>query len=63
LLSIVVTREGRTTGIVVLKAPNDVLAKKAVEAVRDWRLKPATDREGNPVTARVNVEIYFRLLN
>lgn len=63
LLSIVVTREGRTTGIAVLKAPNDVLAKKAVEAVRDWRLKPATDREGNPVTARVNVEIYFRLLN
>jgi len=61
LLSIVVTPEGRTTGIVVIKAPTDALAQKAVEAVRSWRLKPAMGPDGKAVAARVQVEIFFHL--
>jgi TonB family protein len=61
LLSIIVTPEGHPTGIVVIKAPTDVLAQKAVEAVRSWRLKPATGPDGKAVAARVQVEITFHL--
>ncbi len=61
LLSIIVTPEGHPTGIVVIKAPTDVLAQKAVEAVRSWRLKPAMGPDGKAVAARVQVEITFHL--
>jgi TonB family protein len=61
LLSIIVTPEGHPTGIVVIKAPTDVLAQKAVEAVRSWRLKPAMGPDGTAVAARVQVEITFHL--
>ena len=61
LLSIVVTPEGHPTGIIVIKAPTDALAQRAVEAVRSWRLKPAMGPDGKAVAARVKVEISFHL--
>lgn len=61
-LSIVVTQEGRVTAAKVIKAPDDELARKALEAVRTWRLKPANGPDGKPVPARINVEVWFRLL-
>ena len=41
VLVVTVTIEGNTTNIVVGKSPGLGLTKKAVEAVRKWRFKPA----------------------
>jgi TonB family protein len=35
--------------------------KKAIQAVRQWRFKPAT-KNGAPVSVELQVEVSFRLL-
>jgi len=57
-----VTQDGRVATAKVLKAPNEDLAKKAMEAVRSWKLKPARGPNGRPVTAMVTVEVWFRMM-
>jgi hypothetical protein len=46
----------------VLKAANEDLAKKAMEAVRSWKLKPAMGPNGRSVTAMVTGEVRFRMM-
>lgn len=60
-LDVKVTAEGRVTNIVVVKASHNRLAEKAVEAVRTWKLQPAKDKEGRPVSVRVQIEVTFHL--
>lgn len=62
-LSIVVAQDGRVTGAKVLRAANEEFARKALEAVRTWKLKPAKGPDGKPVAVIVPVEIVFRMLN
>jgi TonB family protein len=57
----VIDQEGRTGKIAVTTASDDGLAVKAIEAVRKWRFKPATDKEGKPVSVLVPIEVTFRL--
>lgn len=59
LLSVVVTAEGQVTSIYVLKGAPFGVTAKAIEAVRQWRLQPAL-KDGNPVPARVALEMTFR---
>lgn len=61
VLSVVVETDGSTSNIEITKALGMGLEQKAVEAVRQWKFKPAT-MAGRPVRARVNVEAAFRLL-
>jgi protein TonB len=61
LLDITVTTEGKATKIVVIRSPSDGLAEKAAEAVKSWRFKPALDKAGNPIQARVQIEVTFHL--
>jgi protein TonB len=61
VLSVVVETDGTTSNIQITKALGMGLDQKAVEAVRQWKFKPAT-MAGKPVRARVNVEVVFRLL-
>jgi outer membrane biosynthesis protein TonB len=46
---------------VVTKANDDGLAKRAIESVREWKFKPATDKEGKAVVVIVPIEVTFRL--
>lgn len=61
LLDVIVSVDGRVLDPIVIKAPNDDFARKAIEAVLSWKLKPATGPAGNPVNSRVQVEIRFRI--
>jgi len=61
VLTLVVETDGTTSDIEVAKALGMGLEQKAVEAVRQWRFKPAT-MAGRPVRMRVNVEVAFRLM-
>jgi periplasmic protein TonB len=60
-LSAVITAEGRATNIQVTKALGHGLDQKAVEAVSEWRFKPAIGPSGKPVSVRQTIEVTFHL--
>ena len=60
-IQIVVTLEGGVRDPKVVAGLNDRQDKKAVEAVTQWRFKPAL-RQGEPVNVRATVEVNFHLL-
>ena len=62
LLEITITPEGRPRDILLLRRLGKGLDEAAIDAVRTWVFKPATDPDGNPVAVRVPVEVNFRLL-
>jgi TonB family protein len=61
IVTLIVETDGTTSNIEVTKPLGKGREEKAVEAVRQWKFKPAT-MAGKPVRARVNVEVAFRLL-
>jgi len=56
-LNLTVDRDGRVTDVDVNEPIPDM--PKLIAAIQNWRFKPATEN-GNPVTARVAVDITFR---
>jgi periplasmic protein TonB len=62
VLQAVITADGRAIDIQVVKGPGLGLEEKAVEAVKDWRFKPAMGPAGKPVPVSVPIEVTFRLL-
>jgi periplasmic protein TonB len=62
VLQVVINSDGRPTSINVVKGPGLGLEEKAVEAVREWRFKPALGPAGKAVAVSVIVEANFRLL-
>jgi len=60
-LLVVINQQGRADRMVVTKANDDSLAKRAIESVRDWKFKPATDKEGKAVVVIVPIEVTFSL--
>jgi TonB family protein len=61
LLDVIVTAEGQITKPMVLKSPSDDLSERALEAVRKWKMKPASGANGKPTDCRVQVEVAFHL--
>jgi TonB family protein len=61
LLMIVVDGNGRTSDIAVKNGLTPDLDKNAVNAVKSWKFKPATDVDGKAVATSVPVEIVFRV--
>jgi len=62
VLQAVITPDGRAIEIEVVKGPGLGLEEKAVEAVKQWRFKPAMGPSGKPVAVVVPIEVTFRLL-
>ena len=62
VLQAVITPDGRAIEIQIVKGPGLGLEEKAVEAVRQWRFKPALGPTGKPVAVIVPIEVTFRLL-
>jgi periplasmic protein TonB len=63
LLSVVISSEGRTKDIKVIRGLGLGLDEKAVEALGTWKFQPARLRKDNtPVPVTANVEINFRLI-
>jgi TonB family protein len=59
-LSVVVTSDGRSDSILVLKGAPFLLNQQAIEAVQKWKFKPA-EKDGKPVRVRVPIEITLRV--
>ena len=62
VLALIVGPNGWPYDIKVSKSLGKGLDEKAIEAVQQWRFKPAT-KNGQPVSVAINVEIQFRLGN
>jgi periplasmic protein TonB len=61
VLSVVIDERGVPTNFKILQPLGLGLDEKAVEAVRQWRFKPAL-RNGKPVAVQAQVDVTFRLL-
>lgn len=61
ILKIVVTGDGRAENAQVMKRAGYGLEKQAIEAVKNWRFKPADGPNGTPVACEVQVEVTFKL--
>ena len=60
-LSMVVTSEGNTDQIKVVKGLGHGLDEKAMDAVSKWKFQPAT-KDGKPVSVEIAVEVDFHLM-
>ena len=60
LLNLIVDREGHPKRIRVIKSLGYGLDENAVEAVRQYVLKPAMEN-GEPVAVEINIDVNFRI--
>jgi TonB family protein len=60
LLEVTIGKDGSPNEIAVVKSPSDAYTEKALKAVKSWRFKPARDKDGNAIAARVPIQITFR---
>ncbi len=60
VISLIVDEQGNPMRVQVVRHLGMGLDKKAVEAVKAYRFKPAM-RFGKPVAVEVNIEVNFRL--
>ena len=61
VLKIVVTADGRAENVQVVKGPGSGLERQAIEAVKNWRFKPADGPDGTPVTCQVAIQVTFKI--
>jgi periplasmic protein TonB len=61
VLDVIISADGRVTNIRVAKGVGLGLDEKAIESVKQWRLKPALGPNGKPVAVRMPIEVTFRL--
>jgi TonB family protein len=59
-LSVIVTKEGRTADIKVIKTLTPGLDQQAMKAVSRWKFEPVA-QDGQACPTRMNVEVSFRL--
>jgi periplasmic protein TonB len=59
-LSLTVGEDGVPADIKLVRGLGMGLDEKAVECLQQWRFQPAT-RDGEPISAKVTVEMNFRL--
>jgi len=62
MLRFILTTKGEPTDIRVTKSLGSGLDEKAIDAVRQWKFKPAT-KDGMPVSVQLMVEVDFHLAN
>jgi len=58
----VVTASGRAVDISILRGLGSGLDEKAIEAVKKWSFKPASDSNGHPIAVAVPMEVTFHLI-
>lgn len=60
-LNVVISSEGRASKISVLRGLSCGLNPQAIEAVKQWRFRPATGADGKPEAVRQIIEVTFHL--
>ncbi len=60
LLSMIVTKDGDTRDVKIVKSLSPGLDKNSIEAVSHWKFKPGT-KDGKPVAVQLEAETSFRI--
>jgi TonB family protein len=60
VLEVVVTTDGTTDKIKVIKSPEQRFTDVSIETVQKWRFKPAVDFDDNPIAVFVPVQLTFQ---
>jgi TonB family protein len=61
VLDAVITPQGRATQIMILQPLGLGLDERAVDAVKQWKFKPATEADGKSVAVHTKIEVTFRV--
>ena len=56
-----IDKEGSVIEAKAVESPDPSLAQAAIDAVRQWKFKPATNKKGEPVQVKTTVTVNFRL--
>ena len=59
VLDVVITVQGRAADIRIVRGAAYGLTQQAIEAVQNWRFKPAVGPDGKPIAVRLPIEINF----
>jgi len=62
ILQVVISIAGTAEKISVVRSPGYFLSERAVEAVSDWKFRPAPGEDGKPTTVIVPIEVTFKPL-
>lgn len=62
ILQVVISIAGSAEKISVVRSPGYFLSERAVEAVSDWKFRPAPGDDGKPTTVIVPIEVTFKPL-
>jgi TonB family protein len=62
ILQVVISIAGAAEKISVVRSPGYFLSERAVEAVSDWKFRPAPGEDGKPTTVIVPIEVTFKPL-
>ncbi len=60
-LEVTITADGRVLDPVVINGPGLGLEEKAMERVRQWKMRTCNGPLGKPVVCRAPIEVVFRL--
>jgi TonB family protein len=61
VLEVAIDAQGRAKKVTLLSSPGFELDLAAANTVKQWKFKPATDVDGNPVSVLEKVEVTFQL--
>jgi TonB family protein len=61
VLTVTISRDGQAARIRIAKDAGYGLTEKAIEDVSQWKFRPATNKEGQPIPVVVPVEVTFRM--
>jgi len=61
LIGLIVDANGMPQNVHVFRSLEPSLDRKAIEAIEQYRFKPAKRKDGTPVPVRITVEVDFRL--
>ena len=60
VLTVIVSIAGTAEKITVLQSPGYFLSEQAVEAVSEWKFRPAPGEDGKPTTVIVPIQVSFK---
>jgi TonB family protein len=63
LISLLVDAQGKPQNVRIVKSLDPGLDQNALNAVRQFRFKPARDKDGAPVAVFITIEVVFQLYN
>ena len=60
ILQVIISRAGAAEKIHVVRSPGYFLSERAIEAVSEWKFRPAPGEDGKPTTVDVPIEVTFK---